>query len=238
MTLISQLNGWLLALLITPAANLTQMSEAQVSALAGLESALAAYTPGSAISDEVRDRIDAAAAALEATASVPDLIANPDLARGIWVNRFSSQGVVGEIDLQFMTRAMPGGGQPGRKAQSLTVIQELNPDQRFYRNMMTMTAGEDDIPFLYVATADLGVSEAEPNVLEVAFHTIAFVPGRADVTHDQLRSVLGVGENAPLSIVIPLDPARPPATSTVTYLDDRFRINRGKDYVAVLERVR
>ncbi|MEM1263075.1 MAG: PAP/fibrillin family protein [Pseudomonadota bacterium] len=213
------------------------VADERLVAKSSLLDVLDAYEPGAPVTEAVLGAIDAAAAALEATAALPDLAANPGAAKGIWINRFSSQGVVGEIDLMFMTRALPGGGKPGRKATSLTVLQELDPEKRFYRNMMTMTAGDPDVPFLYIATADLGVAKQAPNVLEVAFHTIAFVPTRADVTPNDVRSALGVADNAPLSINVPQDPSRPPSTSTVTYLDDDLRINRGKDYIAILQRV-
>ncbi|MEM8981503.1 MAG: PAP/fibrillin family protein [Pseudomonadota bacterium] len=216
----------------------TALADNHADAKVDLLTALQAYEPGAPVTDSVLAAIDTAAAALEAAAEPPDLAANPAAAKGIWINRFSSQGIVGEIDLMFMTRALPGGGKPGRKANSLTVVQELDPEKRFYRNLMTMTAGEPAIPLLYIATADLGVAATAPNVLEVAFHTIAFVPARADVTLADVRAALGVAAEAPLSIDVPQDPERPPSTSTVTYLDDDLRINRGKDYIAILQRVR
>ncbi len=204
---------------------------------AALMKALESYTPGDPVGDELLERIDAAALALEKTVAPPDLSADPAAVDGLWVNLFSSQGVVGEIDLSFMTRALPGGGKKGGKARSLAVLQELHPDQRFYRNAMTMTAGEEETPVLYLATADLGISKTASNVLEVQFHTITFAPGRADVSLEALRQALDVSQDAPLTIRLPTNTGRPPSTSTVTYLDEDLRINRGKDYIAILRKV-
>jgi len=208
-------------------------------AKAALLVAIAETRPGAPAGPDATARIDAAAAALEAAAGAPpDLRAAPMLADGQWANLFSSQGVVGEIDLKFMTRTLPGGGSKGGTARSLTVLQELRPEERFYRNMMVMEAGEANTPFLYIATADLGISEEKPNDLEVRFKRIEFAPARADVSLDDLRAALNVPAETPLSIAVPQDPARPASISTVTYVDEDLRINRGKDYIAVLRKVR
>ncbi len=205
---------------------------------AALLALLEAHPAGQPVSEAVAARIDEAASALEATAPTPALVDQIATVSGLWTNLYSSQGIVGEIDLKFMTRTLPGGGQKGGKARSLTVLQELLPEQRFYRNMMNMVTSDGEVPFLYIATADLGLSTSVGNDLEVAFHTITFAPASADVSLSQLRQALGLAEDSPLSISVPQDPKRPPSTSRVTYLDEDLRINRGKDYVAILRKVR
>jgi len=202
-----------------------------------LISVLRSYQPGAAITDALKATVDDAAQALEATQDGPvNLSANPDV-NGIWVTLFSSQGILGTVDVSFMTRTLPGGGTSGGKANIQSVSQELQPDQRFYRNMMVMTAGEKETPILYVATADLGIAADKADDLEVLFHTIAFVPGGAGVTLADVRDALSLGSETPLSINIPLSPQRKPSRSTVTYLDNDLRINRGKTYIAIMQKV-
>lgn len=183
-------------------------ASARTEARAALLGALAEYRPGLAPDAAMTARIDATAAELERTATTPDLREAAGLAAGTWLTRFSSQGVFGDIDVAFMTRALPGGGASGGKARVEQVLQELDPSKRFYRNTMLLAVGPDAVPVLYFATADLGVSQARPNDLEVSFKRIEFVAGRG------------------------------PSVSTVTYLDGQLRINRSKDYIAVLEKVR
>lgn len=223
--------------------SLAKGQEGEVDAVQGAKSALlevlADYVPGSPIGEDLKERVNEAAAALEqAAAGPPDLLANMERVSGQWVNLFSSQGVVGEIDVSFMTRALPGGGHAGGKALSKVVLQELRPAENFYRNMMVMTAGEDDIPLLHVATAMMDIDREAPNFLQVRFKRIEFLPGRADVTLEQLRGSLGLPETTPLAVNVPVDPSKPAATSEVTYLDDDLRINRGKTYIAILQKVR
>lgn len=198
---------------------------------------LAEHPAGQPVSESATEAVDAAAAALERTAAPPDLTTDGAAVEGLWINLYSSQGIVGEIDLTFMTRALPGGGNRGGKARALTVLQELNPERGFYRNMMNMVTSDGQVPFLYIATADLGISKAATNNLELAFHTITFAPASAEVSLEALRRALGLADDSPLSIRLPENPERPPSTSTVTYLDDDLRINRGKDYVAILRKV-
>lgn len=208
-------------------------------AKAALFKRLAEYRPGAPVGEELTGRIDAAAAELErAAGGPPDLRANLERLTGQWVSLFSSQGVVGEIEVRFMTRALPGGGHAGGTALSQVVLQELRPAERFYRNMMTMLAGEPRIPLLHVATASVDVAEDAPNFLEVRFRRIEFLPGRADVTLEQLRDALALPEEAPLAVDVPMDLSKPASRSEVTYLDDDLRINRGKNYVAILRKVR
>lgn len=202
-----------------------------------LLSVLEGYKSGAPISDALKAAVDAAAEDLENTqSSGVNLNSNPDV-KGIWVTLFSSQGILGTVDVSFMTRALPGGGKSGGTASIKSVSQELRPDSRFYRNMMVMTAGKDETPILYVATADLGIAADKSDDLEVLFHTIAFVPGGMDVSMPDVRAALALSEDTPLSIDIPLSLQRKASRSTVTYLDDNLRINRGKNYVAVMQKV-
>lgn len=229
-----------LVLIFVMAACASPYSEAVTvdEAKAALLAAVDAYEPGAPVTDEITASIDAAAKVLEeAAGKPPNLSEMKSILRGQWASIFSSQGIVGEIDMAFMTRAHPGGGVSGGKALSHMVLQELNPENRFYRNMMVMSAGEENIPLLHIATADLGLAKDQPNVLEVRFMRIEFVPGRADVTQEQLRDVLGLPADAHLGIDIPQDPARPASRSTVTYVDEELRVNRGKNYIAVLRKV-
>ena len=136
----------LLLLLVFSAA-----AQAQVStdaAKAALLEVIKEYQPGMPVTEALTAKIDAATSALENSTEAPNLQADASGADGIWINMFSSQGILGDIDVSFMTRALPGGGQSGGKATALTVLQELHPEQRFYRNMMTMITG--DVPFLYI----------------------------------------------------------------------------------------
>lgn len=227
-------------LAVAPGAATGQGGEADAvqQAKSALLEVLAGYEPGSQISEALKVRVSDAAAALEqAAGGPPDLLANVERVSGQWVNLFSSQGVVGEIDVSFMTRALPGGGHAGGKALSKVVLQELRPAENFYRNMMVMTAGEQDTPLLHVATAMVDIDRQSPNFLQVRFKRIEFLPGRADVTLEQLREALRLPEATPLAVNVPVDLSKPAAASEVTYLDGDLRINRGKTYIAILRKV-
>ncbi|MEM7569981.1 MAG: PAP/fibrillin family protein [Pseudomonadota bacterium] len=198
---------------------------------------LAQYQPGAPITGALKTSVDAAAKRLEATNTAPvNLNENEDV-RGLWVNLFSSQGIMGDVDVAFMTRTLPGGGKPGGKAIIQSISQELVPEQRFYRNMMVMTAGEKKVPILYIATADLGIASDRSNDLEVLFHTIVFAPGGKGISNKDVRGALALDDTTPLSIDIPITDKRKASRSTVTYLDHDLRINRGKDYIAILRKV-
>jgi hypothetical protein len=216
---------------------LVAAGHAKSEARAQLLQALEAYQPGSAPDADVTRSIDAAAAKLEQLVGPPDLQADASAAAGQWLTLFSSQGIFGEIDLSFMTRAMPGGGAEGGTARIEQVVQELRPAQGFYRNMMVMQVGSQAVPALYIATADLSISATQSNLLEVRFRRIEFVPGSAAVSPAQLRSALKLAEGTPLALEIPLMQGAPASDSTVTYLDGNLRINRGKDYFAVMRRL-
>ena len=162
-----------------------KMAEADgvAAAKAALFEALTDYRPGVPATEELTARIDAAAARLEqAAGGPPDLRANLARLSGQWVSLFSSQGVVGEIEVSFMTRALPGGGHAGGKALSQVVLQELRPAERFYRNMMVMTAGDRNIPLLHVATAFTDVAEEAPTSCKCASpHRISAWTGGRDL---------------------------------------------------------
>ena len=228
-----------LCLVILPASFSLAGSDTVAKAKADLLATLADYAPATAPDPALTRRIDQAAAALEqAAGGPPDLRATPGPAGGLWLTLFSSQGIFGDIDLAFMTRALLGGGEEGGTARIEQVLQELRPADRFYRNTMVMSVGPDDVAALYFATADLGISATQPNDLEVSFRRIEFVPGRADVSTADLRMALRLPPTAPLAIDIPISPDMPASVSTVTYLDDDLRINRGKDYIAVMQKLR
>ncbi len=207
-------------------------------AKAALFEAIAAYAPGAPVTEEITASIDAAATVLEQAAGKPPQLSEmTDILNGQWASLFSSQGIVGEIDMAFMTRAHPGGGVSGGTATSHMVLQELNPEMGFYRNLMVMSAGENDTALLHLATADLEFSKDHANVLLVRFKRIEFVPASAEVTLPELREVLGLPADAHLAIDIPYDAERPASTSTVTYLDEDLRVNRGRNYIAILRKV-
>ena len=199
--------------------------------------ALAAYQPGEPPTEEITAKIDAAAARLEALAGPPDLQADASLADGLWLTLVSSQGVFGDVDLAFMTRALPGGGVEAGSGRIVQVLQELRPSLGMYRNTAFLEVGDDALPAVHFATADLGVSSAQANVITVRFRRIEFAPTSAVVSPDALRAALGLPDDAPLVHEIPVMDGVPPSTSTVTYLDEELRINRGKDYIAVLRRL-
>lgn len=219
------------ALAVTPA-------HAQDAEREGLLEVLAEYEPGSAISEDMLARVDAAASALEKVAGPVDLTANGELADGLWVTRFSSQGLVGEMPVSFMTRTLPGGGAEGGTARVEGVWQELRLEDGFYRNTMLLSAGPQEVAVFYIATAKLAVSPEAPEDLQVAFREILFAPGHQSVSPPDVRAALALGDQVPLAITIPEEAAPPPSASKVTYLDGGLRINRGTNYIAVMEKVR
>jgi hypothetical protein len=206
-------------------------------AKAALLQALASYAPGDPPSEAMTREIDIAAARLEALAGPPDLQADASLADGLWLTLFSSQGVFGEVDLSFMTRALPGGGVNAGSGRIVQVLQELRPAIGMYRNTAFLEVGEDKLPAVHFATAELGISAERSNDITVRFRRIEFAPTSATVSPDALRAALGLPADAPLVHKIPVMEDVPPSTSTVTFLDEELRINRGKDYIAVLRRL-
>lgn len=71
----------------------------------------------------------------------------------------------------------------------------------------------------------------------VRFRRIEFLPARAGLTLEQLRTVLELPEGTPLAVGVPLDFSKPGAISEAAYLDDDLRINRGQGCVAMLRKV-
>jgi hypothetical protein len=206
-------------------------------AKAELLEVIARNPPGTPPDAAMAAAVDAAAAVLEATRPAPDLAAMADQLDGIWANLFSSQGILGEVDVAFMTRSLPGGGTPGGKARVHNVLQEIRLGDGFYRNMMMIDAGPDQVPILYAATADVAVAADRADGLAVRFKHFVFAPARADIGNDDVRRALALPATTPLALAIPADKLPPASPSQVSYLDGDIRINRGKDYIVVLRRV-
>jgi hypothetical protein len=203
------------------------------SAKTDLLAILAGTDPTQPITAEDKARIEAAVAATEASAPLPDFNANPAGADGVWTTLYSSQGIFGQVPISFMTRAMPGGGADAGSAHVLQIWQEIDMARGFYRNSMMLEAGTT--PIHYLATANVAPAPARPNGFDVSFRQMTFAPGAPGVSNEQVRAAIALPEGTPLSIEV-ADPR--PAPANVTYLDEELRINRGKDYVAVLRRVR
>jgi hypothetical protein len=206
-------------------------------AKAELLAVIARNPPGTPPDAEAAAAVSATAAVLEATRPAPDLATMADQLDGTWTNLFSSQGILGEVDVAFMTRSLPGGGAPGGKARVHNVLQEIRLGDGFYRNMMMIDAGPAATPILYSATADVAVADDRPDGLAVRFKRFVFAPGRADVDNDAVRQALALTDATPLALEIPADKLPPASPSVVSYLDGDIRINRGKDYIVVLRRV-
>ncbi|WP_416908593.1 MAG: PAP/fibrillin family protein [Polymorphobacter sp.] len=196
---------------------------------------LSGIDPTRPLADDVKARIEAAIAATEASAPAPDFGATPAAADGVWTTLYSSQGIFGDVPVSFMTRAMPGGGADGGTARVRQVWQEIDMGRGFYRNSMLLEAGPAATPIHYLATADVAPAPERPNGFGVAFRQMVFAPGAPGVDNAQVRAALALSAETPLSITVP---SPQPAPATVTYLDDDLRINRGKDYVAAMQRVR
>ena len=218
----SKLKLAVLTPLIFLACSVPQSQAADVDdAKAALIKALSEYTLGDPITKDITASIDAAAIALEqAAGDTPKLTEMTKILTGQWESVFSSQAA-----------------HPGSKTTAHIVLQELNPEKGFYRDMTVMSAGENKTPLLHIATADLGLAKDLPNVLEVRFHRVEFVPARADVSMKHLRTVLGLPEDARLSVDISDDSNRPVSRLTVTFVDEDLRINRGNDYIAVFRKI-
>lgn len=218
----SKLKLAVLTPLIFLACSVPQSQAADVDdAKAALIKVLSEYTLGDPITKDITASIDAAAIALEqAAGDTPKLTEMTKILTGQWESVFSSQAA-----------------HPGSKTTAHIVLQELNPEKDFYRDMTVMSAGENKTPLLHIATADLGLAKDLPNVLEVRFHRVEFVPARADVSMKHLRTVLGLPEDARLSVDISDDSNRPVSRLTVTFVDEDLRINRGNDYIAVFRKI-
>ena len=224
----------------TPAAGpLPPAPTAPMSARAEVQDALdrvlalvAEYRPGTPVDPALDARVRSAVDALERAAGAPpDVAANPASVDGVWLCVYDTRDLLHVAGMRIMS----GGRYPDAKIPARTTIQELRPAQGWYRNTVVLAAGPQQIPVNYEATAKLSLDPAAPNVFRVQFERLAFVP--ADARHDAaaVRAALGLPADAPLVIDVPPGPASP---STVVYVDDAVRINRGKAYVSVLKRLR
>ncbi|MEM7568427.1 MAG: PAP/fibrillin family protein [Pseudomonadota bacterium] len=204
---------------------------AKESLLATIE---AHYVPGTAVTVDVDNAVKAAAKTLEEGASEPDLIAHPTAVNGVWQLRFDSRNLLHES--ANMAR-MSGGMLPEQTITIANTFQELyGPEEGkpgFYRNTMVME--QKSVGFFYQSTASFTVDPEAPNVFQVSFSTTSFVPLNASDGPGAVRAALNMPAQMPMHHV--QSPPIGPFPSLVTYLDDTLRINRGADYIAVLERM-
>jgi hypothetical protein len=192
---------------------------------------IAEYSPASPVTADFDARVKAAAAKLEATLPRPNVAANPALVEGIWLCTYDTRDLLHAAGMKIMS----GGQYPDAKIPARATIQELDPARGFYRNTVALLAGPKQIAVNYEATASLSLDPAEPNVFRVKFEQLAFVPADARYSQAEVREALGLAAGASLYIRVPPGPASP---SEVTYVDADLRINRGKTYVSVLQRLR
>jgi pimeloyl-ACP methyl ester carboxylesterase len=192
---------------------------------------IAHYQPGTPVTPARDDAVKTAAAALEAAAGAPDLIAAPHLIDGVWVSMFDSRDLLHQANMKVMSV----GALPEQFVPIRTTFQELRPAFNFYRNTMVMEAGPQRLAFNYISTARFEIKPDAPNVFQVFFTTTSFVPADARISADELRAALGMPAGMALDVTMA---PRGPFPSIVTYADDELRINRGESYVAVLRRLR
>lgn len=198
---------------------------------AALLAATAAYTPGRAVTKNEDEAVKAAAAALEACVPAPDLRADAMALDGVWLCVFDTR------DLLFATgdmARMTNNALPAQIIPIRTTFQELRPAAGFYRNTMVMEAGEARLTFLYQSTATFAIAPDAGNRLQVSFVSTALVPACARTSPQMLREALRAPPSMPLSWTTP---PIGPFPSTVSYLDEDLRINRGADYISVLRRL-
>lgn len=192
------------------------------------------YQPGSAVTSDVDEAVKAAAALLEQGAGVPDLVSNPALVAGCWQLRFDSRNLLHETT--NMDR-MSGGLLPKQTIPIHNTFQELRAPTAqtdgFYRNTMVME--KDGVGFLYISTASFTVAADAPNVFQVMFSGTSFVPLHAKDGPAAVRKALGMPNHMPMDHVAQTPMG--PFPSIVTYCDESLRINRGADYIAVMERI-
>lgn len=198
-----------------------------------LQTIAAEYTPGSAVTAQADRKVKAAAAVLEAEAGPPDLMASPSLVAGCWQLLFDTR------DLLFESRdmdRMSGGMLPAQTVKIHNCFQELRAPEGdkpgFYRNSMTMQA--QGVDFIYISTASFTVSPDQRNMFQVRFHTTSFVPFSARTSTADLRAALQMPAEMPMDMTTP---PIGPFPSLVTYCDGGLRINRGSDYIAVLQKL-
>jgi hypothetical protein len=209
----------------------TMTVNTRAEARARLLATIAEYAPGTRVAPELDARVRAAADQLEATAAgPPDIKANPALVDGMWICLFDSRDLLHEAGMRIMS----GGLYPEARIPALSTIQVLTPAKNYYRNVVLLAAGPQRIPVIYDATAQLGFDDQATNVFRVKFERLAFLPADARHGEADVRRALGLPDGAALVIDVPPGPASP---STVTYLDEELRINRGKGYIAVMRRL-
>lgn len=194
----------------------------------------ARYRPGDPVTADVDDAVKAAAAMLEGEAGAPDLVANGALLAGCWQLRFDSRDLLhASADMDRMS----GGLLPKQSVTIHNTFQELrSPTQAadgFYRNTMVMEQG--GVAFLYISTASFTVDTDTPNVFQVSFYGTSFVPLHARDGGAGVRAALRMPDHMPMDMTLP-EPMGP-FPALVTYCDESLRINRGADYISVLERI-
>ena len=201
---------------------------------AALLDVVAEYEPGTPVTPEMDAKVSEAARALEEAAGAVDLKAQADVLDGLWLSLYDTRNLHYQVDLKFMS----GGIFPEKMVPVRMTTQELRPGEGFYRNTMIMEAGDESVPFHYIATADFGVNADEANVVDVSFETFEFVPSDARYSTEDLRAALGLTADTPLVLNMPA--GIPPANSTVTYMDDDLRVNRGTTtpYVAINKKLK
>lgn len=192
------------------------------------------YQPGTPVTPDVDEAVKAAAAIVEEETGPPDLVQSPALVNGIWQLRFDSRDLLHTS--KDMAR-MSGGLLPEQSIRIDNCFQELmaptDVAPGFYRNTMVME--QAGIGFLYQSTASFVVEPQAPNVFQVSFSTTSFIPLKASDGPSAVRQALNMPAHMPMHHV--QSPAIGPFPSIVTYCDDTLRMNRGSDYIAVLERV-
>lgn len=190
---------------------------------------VAEYEPGTPVTPEMDAKVSDAARSLEEAVGTIDLNAQAKTLDGMWLSLYDTRNLQYQVDLKFMS----GGIFPEKMVPVRMTTQELRPEEGFYRNTMIMEAGDAKVSFHYIATAEFGVNADIANVVDVSFQTFEFVPSDAHYSTEDLRAALGLTQDTPLVLTMPA--GIPPANSTVTYLDNDLRINRGTTtpYVSV-----
>jgi hypothetical protein len=212
------------------AAESTAMDKLQ-SAKSDLLAAIATHPSDRPVTPEIDATIKARALELETLAGVPNVAAEPALVEGIWICIYDTRDLLNAAGMKIMS----GGQYPDARIPARATIQELHPARGLYRNTVALQAGPNKIAVNYEATATLAIEPATPNVFRVKFEQLAFIPTDARYSQDDVRAALGLAAGAPLVIKVPPGPASP---SEVSYVDADLRINRGKTYISVLQRLR
>jgi hypothetical protein len=192
------------------------------------------YRPGEPVTPDVDEAVKAAAALLEEDAGAPDLAANGALLAGCWQLRFDSRDLLhASADMDRMS----GGMLPKQSVAIHNTFQELRSPtqdaQGFYRNTMVME--QAGVGFLYISTASFTVDADTPNIFNVSFYGTSFVPLNAKGGASAVRQALNMPDHMPMDMTLP-EPMGP-FPALVTYCDESLRINRGADYISVLERI-